>query len=97
MRRIRLGAATMVDMVLAASPDKGETVMKTMESIVIALSVLAGVASSTNALDTQKFWQDHVTSGERQRTRAGSRFLPHGLSLSWRAGREPESALFLPK
>jgi hypothetical protein len=39
--------------------------MKTIASVLIALSVLAGVASSANAIDTQKFWQDHATSGER--------------------------------
>jgi hypothetical protein len=57
--------ATRADMVLTASRDKGETVMKTIVSVAIALSVLAGIASSASALDTQKFWQDHATSGER--------------------------------
>jgi hypothetical protein len=39
--------------------------MKTILSAIIALSVLTGVAASANAFDTQKFWQDHATSGER--------------------------------
>jgi hypothetical protein len=38
--------------------------MKTIASILIALSVLAGVASSASALDVEKFWRDHATSGE---------------------------------
>jgi hypothetical protein len=39
--------------------------MKTILSAFLALSVLAGVATSASALDVQKFWQDHATSGER--------------------------------
>jgi hypothetical protein len=39
--------------------------MKTIITAPIALSVLAGVASSASALDTEKFWRDHATSGER--------------------------------
>jgi hypothetical protein len=39
--------------------------MKTILSALLALSVLAGVATSASALDAQKFWQDHATSGER--------------------------------
>jgi hypothetical protein len=39
--------------------------MKTILSAIIALSLLTGVAASASALDTQKFWQDHATSGER--------------------------------
>jgi hypothetical protein len=40
--------------------------MKTILSALIALSVIAGVAStSANALDAQKFWHDHATGGER--------------------------------
>jgi hypothetical protein len=30
-----------------------------------ALSVIASVAPSASALDVQKFWQNHATSGER--------------------------------
>lgn len=39
--------------------------MKTIVSALLALSVLAGVAGSANALDAKKFWQEHSTSGER--------------------------------
>ena len=39
--------------------------MKTIVSALIALSVLAGVAGSANALDVKKFWEEHPTSGER--------------------------------
>ena len=39
--------------------------MKTILSALIALSVLAGVAASANALDAKKFWDEHPTSGER--------------------------------
>jgi hypothetical protein len=31
--------------------------MKTMVSVLIALSVLAGIAGSPNALDSKAFWQ----------------------------------------
>jgi len=40
--------------------------MKTIVSALIALSLLAGIAGSTNALDVTKFWDEHLTSGERQ-------------------------------
>jgi hypothetical protein len=43
----------------------GETAMKTLVSALIALSLLAGVVSSASALDAEKFWKDHPTSGER--------------------------------
>jgi hypothetical protein len=39
--------------------------MKTILSAVVAFALLTGVAASASALDTQKFWQDHATSGER--------------------------------
>ena len=39
--------------------------MKTIVSVLVALSVLAGVAGSANALDAKKFWDEHPTSGER--------------------------------
>ena len=39
--------------------------MKTLVSALIALSVLAGVTGSANALDAKKFWDEHPTSGER--------------------------------
>jgi hypothetical protein len=38
--------------------------MKTTVSVLVALSVLAGVAGSVNALDAKRFWDD-PTSGER--------------------------------
>jgi hypothetical protein len=40
-------------------------IMKTILSAILALSVLAGIASSANAFDGNRFWQDHATSGER--------------------------------
>ena len=46
--------------------------MKTIVSALIALSVLAGVAGSANALDVKKFWEEHPTSGDRL-----SRYLIH--------------------
>jgi len=39
--------------------------MKSILSALLALSVLVGVAGSASALDAQKFWQEHSTSGER--------------------------------
>jgi hypothetical protein len=39
--------------------------MKTIISAVLALSVLAGIASSASALDADRFWKEHPTSGER--------------------------------
>ena len=39
--------------------------MKNILSALLALSVIAAVASSASALDAQKFWQEHATSGER--------------------------------
>jgi len=39
--------------------------MKTIVSALLALSMLAGVAGSANALDAKKFWEEHPTSGER--------------------------------
>ena len=50
-------------MVLPASP--GVVAMKTIVSVLVALSVLAGVAGAANALDVKKFWDEHPTSGER--------------------------------
>jgi hypothetical protein len=50
-------------MVLPASP--GGIAMKTIVSVLVALSVLAGVAGSANALDAKKFWDEHPTGGER--------------------------------
>jgi hypothetical protein len=50
-------------MVLPASP--GGIAMKTIISVLVALSVLAGVAGSANALDAKKFWDEHPTGGER--------------------------------
>jgi ABC-type uncharacterized transport system permease subunit len=49
--------------VSSASP--GVVAMKTIVSALIALSVLAGIAGSANALDVKKFWDEHPTSGER--------------------------------
>jgi hypothetical protein len=40
-------------------------IMKTILSALLALSVLAGIASSASAFDSDKFWRDHATSGER--------------------------------
>jgi hypothetical protein len=40
-------------------------IMKTILSALLALSVLAGIASSASAFDSDKFWKDHATSGER--------------------------------
>jgi hypothetical protein len=39
--------------------------MKTILAALLALSVIASVAPSASALDVQKFWQNHATSGER--------------------------------
>ena len=39
--------------------------MKTIVSALIALSVLASLAGSANALDAKRFWEEHPTSGER--------------------------------
>lgn len=39
--------------------------MKAIISAVLALSVLAGIASSASALDVERFWKEHPTSGER--------------------------------
>ena len=39
--------------------------MKTILSALLALSVLAGIASSASAFDGDKFWKEHATSGER--------------------------------
>jgi hypothetical protein len=49
--------------VLPESP--GVVAMKTIVSTLIALSVLAGIAGSANALDVKKFWDEHPTSGDR--------------------------------
>jgi hypothetical protein len=43
----------------------GGRAMKTIVSILVALSVLAGVAGSANALDAKRFWDEHPTGGER--------------------------------
>ena len=51
--------------------------MKTIVSALIALSLLAGVAGSTNALDVTKFWDEHLTSGERQ----SSDLIHHCISV----------------
>jgi hypothetical protein len=39
--------------------------MKTIVSLLIALTVLAGIAGPANALDAKRFWDEHPTSGER--------------------------------
>jgi hypothetical protein len=39
--------------------------MRNILSVLLVLSVLAGVATSASALDAQRFWQNHPTSGER--------------------------------
>jgi hypothetical protein len=39
--------------------------MKIIFSALIAVSVLAGIASSASAFDADKFWKEHSTSGER--------------------------------
>jgi len=61
----RRGEATTPDVVSRPSLNSGEATMRSIVSAPIALSVRAGVASSANALDAQKFHQDHATSGER--------------------------------
>jgi hypothetical protein len=38
--------------------------MKMIISAVLALSVLAGIASSASAFDADKFWRDHPSSGQ---------------------------------
>jgi len=38
--------------------------MKTIISGLLALAVLAGIASSASAFDADKFWRDHPTSGQ---------------------------------
>jgi len=43
----------------------GGPAMKTIVGVLVALSVLAGVAGSANALDAKKFWDEHPTGGER--------------------------------
>jgi hypothetical protein len=40
-------------------------IMKAVICAVLALSVLAGIASSASAFDADRFWKDHPTSGER--------------------------------
>jgi hypothetical protein len=42
----------------------GGAAMKTIVSILVALSVLVGVAGSANAVDGKRFWEEHPTSGE---------------------------------
>jgi hypothetical protein len=39
--------------------------MKTIVSLLVALTVLAGIAGPVNALDAKRFWDEHPTSGER--------------------------------
>ena len=48
-----------------ASLISGDIAMKTIFSALIALSVLAGIAAPASALDADKFWKEHATSGER--------------------------------
>ena len=46
-------------MVLPASlPNRGDIAMKTITAVLIALSVLAGIAAPASALDTKTFWDD---------------------------------------
>jgi hypothetical protein len=40
-------------------------VMKIIFSALLAVSVLAGIASSASAFDADRFWKEHATSGER--------------------------------
>jgi hypothetical protein len=39
--------------------------MKTIVSAVVALSVMLDTAAAASALDTERFWKNHATSGER--------------------------------
>jgi hypothetical protein len=39
--------------------------MKIVFSALLAVSVLAGIASSASAFDADRFWKEHATSGER--------------------------------
>jgi hypothetical protein len=43
----------------------GEAAMKTIASILVALSVLVGAVGSANAFDGKRFWEEHPTSGQR--------------------------------
>jgi hypothetical protein len=43
----------------------GAAAMKTIASILVALSVLVGAVGSANAVDGKRFWEEHPTSGER--------------------------------
>jgi hypothetical protein len=38
--------------------------MKTIISALVALSVLAGIAAPASALDAEKFWAEHPSSGQ---------------------------------
>jgi hypothetical protein len=53
------------DNAVARIAHKGELTMKTILSALLALSVLAGIATSASAFDGEKFWKEHATSGER--------------------------------
>jgi hypothetical protein len=55
-------------MVLVAPLSKKDTAMKTIVSALIALSVLAGIAAPTNALDTKSFYDqlDRNSGGSSQ-------------------------------
>jgi hypothetical protein len=61
-RAQKIDACFCVPICLAERRMKG---MKTIVSVLVALSVLAGVAGSVNALDAKQFWDEHPTSGER--------------------------------
>jgi hypothetical protein len=38
------------------APNRGEIAMKTIAAVLIALSVLAGIAAPASALDVRTFW-----------------------------------------
>jgi hypothetical protein len=45
-------------MALAASPNQRSSVMKTIITVLVALSALTGVAASANAFDAKSFYEE---------------------------------------
>jgi hypothetical protein len=58
-------SCTLCGLAVARFDKSRRMVMKIIFSALLAVSVLAGIASSASAFDADKFWKEHATSGER--------------------------------
>ena len=55
----------MYGLAVARLDNSRRMILKTIVSALVALSVLTGVATTANAFDAKKFWDEHPSGSQR--------------------------------